>query len=86
MTSEECLGSGKNVSHNNCGSQRVNDVLIIRMKEQAIISVSRESDNCVDLKVLFHDCFEMLTIYYLKLVIFFIYLFIYLLSFLIVGF
>ena len=40
MTSEESLSSGKDVSDNNSRSQGIEDVLIIRMKEKPIISVS----------------------------------------------
>lgn len=58
MTSEESLSSGKDVSDNNSRSQGIEDVLIIRMKEKPIISVSWESDDCVDLKVFLHDLFK----------------------------
>ena len=40
MTSEESLSSGKDVPDDNSGSQGIEDVLIIRMKEKPIISVS----------------------------------------------
>lgn len=58
MTSEESLGSRKDVSDNDGWSQWINDVLIIRMEEKPIISVSWEPNHSVDLKVFLHDLFK----------------------------
>lgn len=48
MAPQKGLASGKDMSNNNSRSQRINDVLIIRMKQQAVIGISREADNGVD--------------------------------------
>ena len=58
MSSEESLGPGKDMSDDNCRTQGVNDVLIIGVEQQAIISVAWESNNGVDLKVFLHDRFD----------------------------
>ena len=58
MTPKESLSSGKDVSDNYGRSQWVKDVLIIRMEEESVISVSWKANYCADLKVFLHDLFK----------------------------
>lgn len=46
VTSEELLCSANNVSHNDRGSQREDDVLVVWMQKQSLIDLALETDNC----------------------------------------
>jgi hypothetical protein len=68
MASEESLRSGKYMSDDDCWAEGIYDVLVIWMKEQSVVSISRESNDCADLKIFLHQFLNAI----LKLVIFFI--------------
>lgn len=40
MASEEGLGSGEDVADDECGAERIDDVLIVGMEEESIVDVA----------------------------------------------
>ena len=63
MTSEEALGSGEDVTDYNGRSKRVDDVLVVGVKQEPVVDVAwitskstRKADDCIDLQLLLHEC------------------------------
>ena len=60
MASQESLCSWKDMPNDHSRSQRINDVLIIRMEKQPVVGVTWKTDDSVDLEVLLHWVVEMI--------------------------
>lgn len=46
MTSEELLCSADNVSDDDCGAQREDNMLVVWVQNQALVDLAFEADNC----------------------------------------
>lgn len=71
---EELLSSRNDMSHHEGGSQRIDDVLIVGVEDEAAVNfacgvrtaLTLEADDCLQLEVLFHDFFKMFYLNFIK--------------------